>query len=67
MPIAHCIECGCHDYAACFDREEQEPCHWLVVNYGEGVGVCSACPEGLARWDAGDHSFAVPIESASRD
>ncbi len=60
MSIAFCIGCGCHDYAACEDRHTGEPCHWLAVDYEQGKGVCSSCPDDLARWEAGDHTVAVP-------
>jgi len=62
MNLAHCIECGCHDLAACHDDKTGGPCSWLVVNRVEGNGVCSACPEGIQRWNAGDRSFAVPVD-----
>ena len=60
--IAHCIECGCHDYAACHDEVSGGPCSWLAVDYTAKVGVCSACPDGVARWDAGDRTLAVPVD-----
>jgi hypothetical protein len=50
---AFCIGCGCSDYHACVDALD-EPCHWLAVDYPAGVGVCSACPGELSRWNAGE-------------
>ena len=60
--LAHCISCGCHDYAACQDEATGGPCSWLAVDRAEGLGVCSACPEALERWNKGDRDFAVPVE-----
>lgn len=62
----HCIECGCHDLAACFDEEKEQPCSWLVVDRAAGIGVCSACRPALKRWKAGDRSIAVPIDRDGR-
>ncbi|MEF2975491.1 hypothetical protein V3473_31080, partial [Pseudomonas aeruginosa] len=52
--LAHCIECGCHDLAACFDEASGGPCSWLALDRAAGVGVCSACPDGMERWNAGE-------------
>ncbi len=60
-PIAHCIECGCHDAAACWDEAVNQPCSWIRLNARAGLGVCSACPDAARRWDAGDRSVAVPL------
>jgi hypothetical protein len=60
MMLAHCIECGCHDLAACHDDTTGGPCSWLALDREAKRGVCSACPDGLKRWNAGDRSFAVP-------
>lgn len=62
MKLAHCIECGCHDMAACHDEEADGPCSWLALDRDAGAGVCSACPDALGRWGAGDRSFAVPVD-----
>lgn len=62
MNLAHCIECGCHDLAACHDEASGGPCSWLAVDRGAGKGVCSACAQALERWKAGDLEFAVPVE-----
>jgi hypothetical protein len=67
MKLAHCIECGCHDMAACHDEATGGPCSWLVVDRHAGKGVCSACEEGLKRWKAGDREFAVPVELGLRE
>lgn len=61
MMLATCIGCGCDDLHACYDEAAGQPCSWLKVDYGAGLGVCSACPEHLARWQAGDRSIAVPV------
>jgi len=57
--LAHCVECGCHDMAACVDEANDGPCYWLVVDRAAGLGVCSACSQALDRWNAGDRSIAV--------
>lgn len=62
MPLAFCIGCGCHDYAACHDEATDGPCSWLAVDYEEQRGVCSACPDELKRWHKGDHTLAVPVD-----
>jgi len=58
MRIAHCLGCSCHDYRACHDEATGGPCSWLAVDYKAKLGVCSACPGHLARWDAGDRTAA---------
>lgn len=65
--IATCIECGCNDNHACWDEEAGMPCTWLEVDRTAGLGVCSACPEALERWNAGDREIAVPAMGANRD
>lgn len=68
--IATCVGCGCDDLNACMRitldpcRPIREPCHWLRVDRDDGTGVCSCCPDHLARYDAGDHSLRVRIVSA---
>lgn len=62
--LAHCIECGCHDLAACFDEASGGPCSWLALDRAAGVGVCSACPDGMERWNAGEREPAVPVDHA---
>ena len=49
----HCIECGCHDMAACFDEVAGEPCSWLAVDRAVGGAV-----EGGAIW-------SIPFDQAS--
>ncbi len=58
--VAMCIGCGCDDFHACWDDEAGEPCHWLRVDYDASLGVCSACPEVVSDWDAGDREIRVP-------
>lgn len=61
MKLAHCIECGCHDMAACYDEAADGPCSWLELDRDAGNGVCSACPDAVERWKQGDRTFAVPV------
>jgi hypothetical protein len=65
MPMATCIGCGCDDLHACFDEVAEAPCSWLEVDYGAGLGVCSACPDHLERWRLGDRFVAVPVARVS--
>lgn len=62
MYLAHCIGCGCDDMHACWDEASCEACCWLAVDYGAALGVCSCCPDDLARWEANDLTFAVPVD-----
>jgi len=48
--IATCIGCGCTDLQAC--TKSAEPCHWLDVDYAQGIGVCSECPGKLPQFNA---------------
>lgn len=70
MRIAYCIACRCHDIAACHDDATGGPCSWLAVDYEAKRGVCSSCPEDLARWKAGVLAIG-PLQShreaAARD
>lgn len=61
MKLAYCVVCGCHDLAACHDPIADRPCSWLALDRPAGLGVCSACPEGLVRWQAGDRERDVPV------
>lgn len=36
-----------------------EACHWLRVDRDAGLGVCSACPGSVERWDAGERDLVV--------
>lgn len=51
-----CIGCGCDDDSACV-TVAGEPCSWLRVDRDAGVGVCSHCPEDVARFDTGDRNL----------
>jgi hypothetical protein len=53
IELAICIGCGCSDAHACTNPATGEPCSWLVVDRGLGVGVCSACDRYLEQWRAG--------------
>jgi hypothetical protein len=33
---------------------QSQGCHWLRVDYAERLGVCSACPQFVTAWDAGE-------------
>ena len=59
--VAHCIGCGCHDFAACWDEKTGRPCHWKRLDNEAGLGVCSSCPDAIERWDKGDREPAVPV------
>lgn len=61
MNIATCIGCGCTDTHAC----PGVPCHWLAVDYTAGVGFCSACPDYLDAFTAGEHTMQIPSEAPS--
>lgn len=60
LEIATCIGCGCNDLQACWDEEAGQPCSWLRVDRKARLGVCSACPEVVSDWDAGDRTLRVP-------
>jgi hypothetical protein len=65
MATATCIGCGCTDNLACWDDAVGQPCHWLVVDYRAGLGVCSVCPDDLSRWENGDRTIAVPVQQTT--
>jgi len=50
--VTTCLGCGCDDHHACHDGIAAG-CHWLALDVTTGMGICSACPELLARWNAG--------------
>ncbi|WP_198293993.1 hypothetical protein [Burkholderia ubonensis] len=60
--VAVCIGCGCDDFHACWDDTNESPCFWERVDCGAGLGVCSACPECVGAWDAGDRAVRVPVD-----
>lgn len=60
--IATCIECGCNDNRACWDEVADQPCAWLVVDRAAGLGVCTACPDAVPRWQRGDRTISVPVD-----
>jgi hypothetical protein len=53
MNTAVCIGCGCTDTNAC-----DGGCSWLRVDRAAGLGVCSECPEKVARFDAGKRALS---------
>lgn len=63
---AACVGCGCDDFNACWDDAHDSTCFWLRVDYPAGLGVCSACPERAAGWDAGDRTVYVSTGGHSR-
>lgn len=56
-----CIGCGCDEQHACLDPTTGQGCSWLRADPSDDLGVCSSCPEHVARFDAGDHE---PTEEA---
>ena len=70
--IATCIGCGCDDLHACVEEvgaflletpkkvAAMEACHWLRLDRDAGLGVCSACPGSVGRWDAGERAPTEP-------
>lgn len=50
---------------ACVD--DNGPCHWLVVDYPAGVGVCSCCPEHIGRWETGDRSIKMMVAKITKN
>lgn len=58
---AQCIGCSCTDMKAC--QLEDGPCRWLRVDYEKGKGVCSGCPDHVARWDEGERENRLANES----
>ncbi|MEE8057507.1 MAG: hypothetical protein V3T17_06695 [Pseudomonadales bacterium] len=62
VSVATCVGCGCDDYHACWDENDEQPCSWLAVDRESRLGVCSACPDDLSRWEKGDREIAVPVE-----
>lgn len=61
MNIITCIGCGCDDERACVGK-----CSWIRIDAVLGIGVCSSCPEDVARWDAGDRLFTEEAEQELR-
>lgn len=64
--VATCIGCGCDDEHAC-ELNEVEPCSWLRTDDEMRLGVCSACPNHVARWDAGDFSMSSVARIGEED
>jgi hypothetical protein len=44
-----CIGCGCTDRHGCVG--EHGVCHWLRLDAGRRIGVCSECPGMVRAWD----------------
>lgn len=71
--LAVCIGCGCDDAHGCVEAsledviethfvdgilvEAPQACHWLRLDRGARLGVCSACRGSVERWDAGDRDL----------
>lgn len=60
-----CIGCGCDDLHGCIG-DDGEACHWLRVDDEEQLGVCSECPEHVARFNAGDRSLGPDASPAPK-
>lgn len=58
-----CIGCGCDDLHSCEVDDDGNACHWLRVDEEQLLGVCSECPEHVARFDAGDRSIEYEGEA----
>lgn len=58
-----CMGCGCDDDSACV-TVAGEACSWLRIDPDAGVGVCSHCPDEVARFETGDRRMYTE-ESAS--
>lgn len=56
--VARCVGCGCTDLCAC---NVIGGCWWLDVDYDDGTGVCSECPDHLEAWQR-DHSIIGDCE-----
>lgn len=53
--LVTCIGCGCDDFEAC-ETANGGACHWLRIDEDRCLGVCSECPDHVARFDSGDRS-----------
>jgi len=51
---ATCLGCGCDDGHP--PSPDMGTWSWVRLDIREGLGVCSACPEHVERWDAGDRT-----------
>jgi hypothetical protein len=59
-----CIGCGCDEDHACVDINDAG-CSWIREDQQCGVGVCSACPDEVDRFDAGGRTlsgFAAEVQ-----
>jgi hypothetical protein len=59
-PMSECIECGCTDEQACLGG-----CHWLV-QFDDGTGICSSCPEAYEEWQANRFSDDLDWQDGER-
>ena len=57
--VATCIGCGCDDLHACTNPTTRLPCAWLALDRTARVGVCTACPDFLERWNAGSRRLST--------
>lgn len=64
--VARCVGCGCDDNHACFDEQKSAVCTWLRLDRAVRLGVCSACPGHIDRWDRGERSLAAPANDDNR-
>ena len=65
MMLATCIGCGCNDYQACYDEDNDAGCHWVRLDRRAGLGVCSCCPAALVGWDKGDREIRITTATES--
>lgn len=61
-PVATCIGCGCDDEHACADDGTGAPCSWVRLERNDKMGVCSACPDHVERWDLGDRQTSIKTD-----
>ena len=61
-----CIGCGCDDDNACV-TVPGEACSWLRIDQDAGVGVCSHCPDDVARFDQGDRELFAQADEEPDD
>lgn len=57
-----CTGCGCTDTRSCWDDAKGAPCHWERLDDDAQLGACSACPDAVSRWDAGDRTLGEPAD-----
>lgn len=61
MEENECIGCGCSELEACIDSDG--PCHWLALDEGLGLGVCSSCPSHIERFKSHQKEVAAKFSN----